>query len=397
MMMMKKIYTFILSLFISGSCLAQNPALPNAGFEFWTQVGNHLDPNNWNTLNPSTAILGVFTATRSSSPHSGSYAIQLTTKSVFLQIANGIATTGTLITTPPYGVVGGIPYEGRPDSIAGWYKFAPAGTDSGFVQFMLQDSTTLDTIGFVRWETHNIAVGTYTRFSAPITYYSTATPNLSCWILSSSRASNPVVNSSLTIDDLQLIFNPIVCNKPTGLSTSNITSTGAKLKWGAVTGAINYQQKYRAVGTATWINKTSTTLSKTLSGLSPNMQYEWAVRAKCSGNPLVWSAWSSKKTFTTLAARKAETELPAETETNDLSVYPNPARESVNLSLVPERDELLNVNIYNAIGQVVYEDQVLAMDGQMEAKINTSGFQKGIYLVTVTGTYFHSTKRLLIQ
>lgn len=391
--------TFFLFVFsiLSGTLIAQNPALPNPGFESWTQVGNRLDPNNWKTLNPSTGILGIFTATRNSTPHSGSYAIELTTKSVFGQIANGIASTGTIITSPPYGVVGGIPYTGRPDSIAGWYKYTPSGTDSGFVQFMLQDSITLDSIGYVRWETHNVAVATYTRFTAPIHYNSSAIPNLSNWILSSSRGSSPVVNSKLIIDDLELIFNPVVCNKPTGLTTTNITSSGAKVNWSASPGAISYQVKYRVIGTTTWTYKTNTNPNKTLTGLLPNTPYEWAVRSKCTASPVLWSAYSTKKNFTTLIVRESATIPSEQPELNDLTVYPNPASTSVNLSMVPEKDELLQVAVYNAIGQLVVEKNVLAIDGSMESRLDVSGYTKGLYLVSVTGSNFHSTKRLLIQ
>jgi hypothetical protein len=65
-----------------------------------------------------------------------------------------------------------------------------------------------DTIGIVKHCTPNAAVSNYTRFSAPITYLSTATPTSSYWILSSSDGTNPVVNSSLLVDDISLVFNP---------------------------------------------------------------------------------------------------------------------------------------------------------------------------------------------
>lgn len=400
---MKKLSLLLVNLFVAAFSFAQNPALPNPGFENWTQVGNRFDPNSWNTLNPATAILGVYTATRVSGAdaHSGSYAIKLQTKTVFFQVANGIASTGTIITTPPYGVIGGIPYTGRPDSIAGWFKYVPQGTDSGFVQFLLQDSTTLDTIGNVRWQTKNLVTGTYTRFSAPISYSSSAIPNLSNWILSSSRGSGPVVNSALYIDDLELIFNPIVCNTPTNLLTQNITNAGAKLKWNAVTGAINYQQKYRVVGSPTWIYKTSTNANKTLTGLVSMTSYEWAVRAKCSANPLVWSSWSTKKTFQTIGpvmVDHAKKPFVLDEENyNDLQLFPNPSSVMVNLSMITEQDELVKLTVYNAIGKMVLDKEIVTLDGTLETTINVAGFNKGIYLVSIDGNNFHSTKRLLVQ
>lgn len=206
---MKILYSTLLFIATGLTLNAQN-ATPNPGFENWTPVGNRFDPTDWNTLNPSTAIIGVLTCTRASGAdaHSGSFAIKLTTKSVFGITANGIASTGTLITTPPYGVSGGIPFTGRPDSISGWYKYSPQGADQGFVQLMLTGSSITDTIGFVKFETPNSAIGTFTYFSAPVTYYSSANPTNSIWILSSSRGDNPVVNSSIIVDDIAMVFNP---------------------------------------------------------------------------------------------------------------------------------------------------------------------------------------------
>jgi hypothetical protein len=225
---LKKLYVILISLlFTHFSGVAQNAATPNPGFENWTQLGNRFDPNNWNNLNPSTAIIGVLTCTRATGAdvHSGTYAIKLTTKSVFGVTANGIASTATLITTPPYGVSGGIAYTQRPDSIVGWYRSTPATTaDSGFVQFVLLGAAN-DTIGFVRKFFPNTPVGTYTRFSAPVIYSSAATPVNSYWILSSSNPLTPVVNSAIFIDDIDLIFNPSGVTEVNGNAPFEIINT----------------------------------------------------------------------------------------------------------------------------------------------------------------------------
>lgn len=395
---MKKNYLLASLLLIMFSANAQNPALPNPGFEFWTQIsGSRWDPDNWNTLNPSTAIIGVLTATRATGAdvHSGSYAIKLQTKNVFGQIANGIATTGTLITTPPYGVKGGIPYTQRPDSITGWYKYTPAGTDSGFVEFILKGHNN-DSVGYVRFVTPNAIVSTYTRFAAKINYYSSANPDTAVWILSSSRGSGPVVNSAIIIDDLNLVFNPIVCNVPGGPNTIQITSNSAKMKYGAVAGAILYQQKYRVFGTTTWIYKTSTTLGKALTGLSANTKYEWAVRAKCSINPLVWSGWSPKETFTTLTVRE-EPVVIEDTDLHELSIYPNPASELLNLNISIDQDREITIKIFNAIGQQIMQKKVMVDDGMLNEQLDISKLHSGIYMVAVSAPGFHQTKKLLVR
>lgn len=224
---MHKIYiTLLLVLSATAISTAQNAATPNPGFENWTQVGNRFDPNNWNTLNPSTSILNVLTCTRASGvdAHSGTYAIKLTTKSVFGQTANGIATTAKIKTIPPYGVSGGIAYTARPDSMVGWFKYSPASpADSGFIEYISQ-APNKDTVGFARIYTSNVAVTTYQRFSVPINYWSAATPDTAYWLFSASDGVNPVINSSLFIDDIDLVFNTTGINSNVAINNFAVTN-----------------------------------------------------------------------------------------------------------------------------------------------------------------------------
>jgi len=93
-------------------------------------------------------------------------------------------------------------------------RVAPASAaDSGFVQFVLLGASN-DTIAFTIFHTPNTPVTTYTRFSMPVNYLSSGTPALSYWILSASDGVNPVVNSSLLIDDLDLVFNTTGLSDP---------------------------------------------------------------------------------------------------------------------------------------------------------------------------------------
>lgn len=215
--------------FITPCIHAQNP-LPNASFDAWTTVGIYEDPNNWNTLNSSTAIVGVLTALKATGAdvHSGSNAIKLITKNVLGQDANGIATTGTINTTTQT-ITGGIAYTGRPDSIGGWYKYTSVGGDNGFVAFILLDGPT-DTIGFANFTTPVANIGVYTYFSVPVNYFSSATPSLARCLLSSSAGFTQVVNSTIYIDDLALISNSTGIREsiPTNSTTTIIYRPGSK-------------------------------------------------------------------------------------------------------------------------------------------------------------------------
>jgi hypothetical protein len=210
---MKKIYAFTLLLFACTSVFSQ--ALPNPGFDNWTQVGSYEDPDNWNTLNSATSGFGVLTCLKATGAdiHSGAAAIKLITQFVLIQNANGLATTGT-INIGNQTVDGGIPYTLRPDSITGWYTCDPQGNDFGFVDFSLLDANGTDTVGFAHFQTPNAAVSAYTYFSIPITYYNANTPALSRCVMSSSAGVTSVLNSVMIIDDLALVFNSTGVREP---------------------------------------------------------------------------------------------------------------------------------------------------------------------------------------
>jgi hypothetical protein len=91
----------------------------------------------------------------------------------------------------------------------------------------------------------------------------------------------------------------ILCNTPTGLSTTNISTSGATLNWTAISGASGYNIQYRVVGATSWTNTTSTSNSKALTSLTASTNYEWQVQTNCGSSNL--SSYSSTATFSTPA------------------------------------------------------------------------------------------------
>lgn len=89
----------------------------------------------------------------------------------------------------------------------------------------------------------------------------------------------------------------VTCNVPTGMNTSAITSASATLSWSAVTGAASYNVRYKLTSAPSWTNTTSTTTSKSISGLSSGSDYEWQVQTDCGGGST--SAFSASTDFST--------------------------------------------------------------------------------------------------
>lgn len=230
---MKHVYSLLACAVITFSATAQNAATPNAGFETWTHVSGFTaydDPNNWSTLNSTTSSFGAITcykATTAGEYHAGAAGLKLVTKNVVIQVAQGIATTGTLNTTNQT-ITGGLAYTGRPDSIVGWYKCSPVNNDAGFVQFMLLGAAS-DTIGYAKLQAPTTPVTTMTRFAVAITYSNANTPVTSQWIISSSAGSSgQQVNATIWVDDLDLTFAPasvLESQRTTGISLGPVPAS----------------------------------------------------------------------------------------------------------------------------------------------------------------------------
>lgn len=94
---------------------------------------------------------------------------------------------------------------------------------------------------------------------------------------------------------------PFVCNAPTGLTATAITSSGATLNWTAVSGAVSYAVSYKRNADTTWTvaNAASTTTSVSISGLTASTLYDYRVSTNCGTNG---SSGLSLAQFTTTAA-----------------------------------------------------------------------------------------------
>lgn len=86
------------------------------------------------------------------------------------------------------------------------------------------------------------------------------------------------------------------CGTPSGLASSSITTASATISWTAVSGAASYNIQYRVNGATSWINTTSTTNSKALTGLTAATTYQYQIQTVCASTT---STYSSIATFTT--------------------------------------------------------------------------------------------------
>jgi len=93
---------------------------------------------------------------------------------------------------------------------------------------------------------------------------------------------------------------PVLCGVPASLASSAITTTGAVVSWGAVSGATSYTLQYKLSTATTWTTVSGlTSTSYSLTGLASVATYNYKLSATC---PAGTGNYSGVSSFTTLSA-----------------------------------------------------------------------------------------------
>jgi hypothetical protein len=239
---MRKYYTLLVLTLFAIRTFAQD-TIPNPGFERWTvdsvKVGSTEIPDTvpigWTTPNPTTLSYGGTTeVTQSDSAYSGKYAAQLETRQMVISFGvytdtinvPGFVLLGKVsITLAGVSITGGVPFTGRPDSLYGYYKYAPEtdSTDSCLAYLYLThwNTTKRDTLAAGAFISDS-TVKSYTKFFIKINYdtlYNNEIPDTIQLAMSSSYNffGSPPVGSTMLVDDLT--FSADTSTVVTGINT----------------------------------------------------------------------------------------------------------------------------------------------------------------------------------
>ncbi len=196
---MKTIQVIFLTL-LSGSVFAQ---IPNSGFENWTSMGAYENPDSWGTMNNTTALASIYTATKGTPGSPGSFYLKLTSKTVGPGVVNGIAVSGVLDSTTMLPK-SGFAYTTRSVNFTGkWQHMIYGSSQGGITVLLTQWNTSLnkrDTIAIANQTLSGMAMS-WANFSIPFTYLSSNNPD-SCIIFLRASGSNPTNNDYLWVDNL---------------------------------------------------------------------------------------------------------------------------------------------------------------------------------------------------
>ena len=195
---MKRLILFVL---LFSPMISAEAQILNAGFESWT-AGN---PDNWFANNAASLYVPV---TQSTDVHGGSSSAKGTVVSFSTEAVSPNLISGT----GGRGFAAGAHYG----SVTGYYKFAPVSGDS-FTAFVVMYKNKVG-IGIGEWGVSS-AENSYTKFTIPITYYSSGIPDtafIQFTIEAGSGQTATHVGSAFTLDDLA--YGPVTSVNDTKLS-----------------------------------------------------------------------------------------------------------------------------------------------------------------------------------
>ena len=135
--------------------------------------------------------------------------------------------------------------------------------------------------------------GTWTNAATATASTSVAISGLASSTVYDWRVRANCSGSSSTYTAAQFTTGSIaVCNAPSGLASSAITTSGATVSWTSVSGANSYDVDYKLTSSATWTNAAtaSASTSVAISGLASSTVYDWRVRTNCASGSSGYTA-----------------------------------------------------------------------------------------------------------
>jgi serine protease len=150
-----------------------------------------------------------------------------------------------------------------------------------------------------------------------------ATLQVKEWIMESGDVNASLAGITVTGKRLntfnavsEVVNNCGSCPLPGGVSSSNLKVDSATVSWNISSAATQYLLQYRAVGTNTWLEQTSSTSPVNLGGLIPCTNYQYRLKSICDTDSS--SGYTNIRTFKTDGCCEAplSTSLSGLTENN---------------------------------------------------------------------------------
>ena len=167
---------------------------------------------------------------------------------------------------------------------------------------------------------------------------------------------------------------PTPCELPVNVTAAATSTESIVVNWDDNPNVGSWNLQYREQNVEDWAYATTLTNSYTINGLLPRTTYEIQVQADCGGdNESEWTA----SMFETTLGEGLQDHL-----TQSIILYPNPAKEVVNVQCTMNNGqfEVTGIEVFDVYGKLI--NTVDVVDNL--TRINVSGLADGMYFVRVT-------------
>ena len=182
---------------------------------------------------------------------------------------------------------------------------------------------------------------------------------------------------------------PLTCVIPSGLYVDGITENDAVLHWSEVDGADQYRVTLQNVETGLTKTKGYYTHSvEILDKLAPLTDYAFRVKTVCYDDLGEISDPSDWVYFTTMGKVGGGFE--------GVTLFPNPNNGTFTLQLTGLESADFNLNVYDAIGNIVYSQKINADSGTYSQTIDLD-VAAGIYFISIKNEIAEMNYPIIIQ
>jgi hypothetical protein len=84
-------------------------------------------------------------------------------------------------------------------------------------------------------------------------------------------------------------------------------------------------------------------------------------------------------------------------EAKTFNIYPNPTTGELNLDVVTTKKEVYNLEVFNNLGKLVWNQVNVDVDGIYNTKIDLNGLPAGVYFVTLRNKTNCITKKVILM
>lgn len=268
---------------------------------------------------------------------------------------------------------GGIPLNSfAPGKLTGSYKYASAtsGDNGGILLIGTKYNTTThrrEVVG-AGYELGFTDISEYTPFEVnyqslheinPTQFAEIEADSLIVMLISSANNENRQQGSVFTIDNLQLLERivipeePDTCNSIYNLSVISIDTTSATLSWNNTATPALWQYTYCFTGATPDQDNVISCFDSTatLTNLTPDTNYDFYVRSRCSNG--IYSEWASTSfktdTLPTPVVIIDSTGIESFTE-SQIQITPNPAHGQCHVAI--SDGQLIDIQVFNIEGKL---------------------------------------------